>query len=366
MKYSTLALACIATATTTLLSPSAFAMGGKKPSPTVVGNLTIAADVPENQAKLFAKDLNMLSSMGSLRAHPEVLRLMHLNEVNGSSLQSWLGERVQYVIGEGTQLQKSAKSVQENYSFDNPDEMPDVESASNLTQQTGIFESGSGETKAIVVMSNQGSVLYYIGKANHVLVGLDIAGVGVVPVTSPRTGIIQIGEGHFLPLMRAVGRQEIDTPGNSVERLSTLFHEARHSDGHGKTLSFFHALCPAGHDFEGKNACDRNLNGPYTIGAWMQKTLGENCERCSIEEKEMLTLMSMDSFNRVLRSTPVSARVPSLSDEEATVLRKLCNLYAKYPDLFRDQLQECSSIGLHGPAQEIPSTEWDDAPEGRR
>ena len=131
------------------------------------------------------------------------------------------------------------------------------------------------------------------------LIGIKFRGVGRVPITSPRTGIIQIGDGLFHD---GFFREELpkDSVVRKVFRIQTFFHEARHSDGTGKSIGFLHALCPPGHAYAGVNACDRNSNGPYTVGALMIEQLEKACPNCSTLEKETLQMLKLDGRSRII------------------------------------------------------------------
>jgi hypothetical protein len=87
-------------------------------------------------------------------------------------------------------------------------------------------------------------------------------------------------------------------------RAETLFHEARHSDGHGKTLGFLHAKCPSYHDYAGLPACDLSTNGPYTIGALMFKYIMDSTADKSTEKtKKIQQLIYLDIANRTLSTS---------------------------------------------------------------
>lgn len=94
-------------------------------------------------------------------------------------------------------------------------------------------------------MTNIGAVLYQTGKDMGDLYSFRMDGIGSVVVKSPRTGILKIGSIYFNELyeddsMSASSLKFI----HSLYRMATLFHEARHSDGHGDSLGFFHVKCP--------------------------------------------------------------------------------------------------------------------------
>jgi hypothetical protein len=157
-----------------------------------------------------------------------------------------------------------------------------------------------------VVAVNIGAVIYNAGKMQDTLFEAMLPGLEkAVEVRSPRTGIIQIGAGLFQPLLGRFGWQgeDIDTEVSRLVRLGAIFHEARHSDGHGKSLTFPHAVCPEGHDYAGRVVCDRSLNGAYAVGGLVERDLLQQCRNCTVAEKEAFRLYTMDSFNRIIHVT---------------------------------------------------------------
>ena len=162
--------------------------------------------------------------------------------------------------------------------------------------------------KAMTVMSNIGSALYMGGKNKRQIFNMKISrglmrSAEKVSVISPRAGIIQIGEGLFAPEL-TINKDAPDAMINSIFRLSTFFHEARHSDGNGTSLAFSHAICPKGHAYEDEAACDESLNGSYTVGAVMLMEMAQGCgENCSEREKEILKVLILDDASRILKIT---------------------------------------------------------------
>lgn len=158
---------------------------------------------------------------------------------------------------------------------------------------------------------------------------------------------------------------------NSLGRMAVFFHEARHSDGNGKSLGFFHAVCPSGHDFQGSYACDRNLNGPYSIGAQMMKEFIKNCDECSVSEKEQMRLRYLDSMNRVLDNTPkikenVDAEITSLKLQletkkmiyqlEVVTGKPTLETYNSIINLEKELLAKAKELDA---IEFIPSVDWD-------
>lgn len=234
----------------------------------------------------------------------ENLKLLGLSSLNAATAEDWLEERVNYVIEENALsplkllLKKSIFVERENVNFPNPGILPHALATSHMSE----------EEEGIVVMSNIGAGLYMAGKAERKVYGMKISrgllksGLKVA-VESPRTGIIQIGEGLFAREV-TVNNNNPDSIANSINRLGTFFHEARHSDGNAKSLGFAHVKCPAGHDMEGAYACDENLNGPYTVGAVMTAEMLKGCnDSCTEREKEILKIIILDSQGRVLKTT---------------------------------------------------------------
>ena len=163
------------------------------------------------------------------------------------------------------------------------------------------------EEENLTVMTNIGTALYFNGKTKHQLLSFNLATgflkSSSILINSPRAGIIQIGAGLFDRRFN-INNNNIGSVANSINRLGTLFHEARHSDGHGESLGFAHAVCPKGHDLEGLNACDESLNGSYSVGAKAVNEMIDACQdECSARELEILKLTVLDSYNRVLPLT---------------------------------------------------------------
>lgn len=307
--------------------PKAHALGkGPTRLPEYSARIFFAEGVPSAQAIQLQSDLILLEKMQLWETHSKLMRTMHLERVTGPELRSWLEERVQLVVAENLDVKEATFRSPRAYDYESPTLFPDPDSVAGASEQRNVS----------VVMANVGTLVYWQGKRKGALLGMEIPAFGKVEIPSPRIGIIRIGKGLFFPLTHgsvfSFGKGFLDprTEANSLSRLSTLFHEARHSDGNGRSLGFFHTICPKGHSYAGYSACDRNLNGPYTVGAQILATFAKNCKTCSTEEREALRLSALDSFDRVIQIVPV--RSPKSEDRVHMVL----------------------------------STEWDDRPEGRR
>ncbi len=366
-----------------VLSTPAFALGKKKVTD-FSGKIIFSGDVPLNQVKDIQDDLKRLHDLTPGPDAPAMSawmqELLGIKKGDGPELELWLRDRVRYILGEDFNADHSVFVAREKHEYLNPFLMPVVEEAplgmtplqtesdgrhaarlltESLSPLPKIFNgSGFSDSGAVTVMSNFGSALYFTGKINGLLVGIKIPGAGEARVVSPRAGIIKIGAGLFKALVDAKDSTGV---GDSMSRLSTFFHEARHSDGNGASLSFLHAVCPKGHDLEHINACDRNLNGPYTVGGVIGRHLTELCEKCSVAEKEALRLSYLDSFGRVIRVTAADAQ-----PRHSLIYYNACLKFLSEPE---PAPKYCSVLSKLEPAPvdfDVDSRPWDDSPEGSR
>lgn len=314
--------------------------------------LQYAKSVPKSQRKQMNQDISLIRSLIVEDADQSATRLFK-TPVTGPHFEAWLAQRSRYVVPEDFKIDKNAEIIRVGYPFPNS-VLPSIE-------QGSARPGGGGNV--VTVMSNIGTAVYLAGKMQSTLLGVKIPGIGRVSATTPRIGVFQIGEGHFLPLLRRQGSSDSTGQANSLARLATFFHEARHSDGNAKSLGFVHGVCPAGHNYAGYNACDRAANGPYTIGAaFLKSVMNQNCGACSEAEKEALRITYMDSYSRVIG--PVNPN-PSIDDSLQATLRDTCALLIRLGTKTTELPSACSNLsapttGSNTTAQvEI----WDDAPE---
>ena len=195
-------------------------------------------------------------------------------ELSKENLGRWLGERVKAVVGEHYDLSRNAFGKEK------------------FVYKPEVF----AQEDAFIVMQNLGTAIYLAGKKKNILAGMYIAGKQFV-IDSPRVGILQFGPGHFNQrTVGSVGRT--NNLSSSFRRLSTIYHEARHSDGHGETLGFQHVNCLSG-NYQGQPACDKYSNGPYSAGLIILEKLAPLCDDCSYDEKEGLAMLIADLHTRV-------------------------------------------------------------------
>lgn len=256
----------------------------KFPMKTSVGRIHFDSSVTENEAGALVASLEHLAENRLLNSDPRLLRILNVDSGDGPTVRAWLEERVQLIVGESFKGNRF-KTVERDYTFENPGVMPDA-----------WRNRASEEKQGTLVMANYGALAYLEGKEKGMLFGLDTSTtLGTLRFTSPRTGMLIVGEG-LLKVVPAGNRLA-----ERAFQLSTLLHEARHSDGNGKSLAFVHAECPAGHSFEGVNACDEAGNGPYVIDALAMKSMLDTCLACSASERTIMEGQVTDSFGRVLK-----------------------------------------------------------------
>lgn len=217
-----------------------------------------------------------------------------MREITGSdeSAHQWLEDRVQYIVN-NIDYAKFEKTDLRGFQYPNP----------------GVYGSPDGQAETSeegpkVIMQNIGATFYTRGKQGNFLWQILGDGMGEKPITSPRTGILMVGEGLFMDPAKYTNYIKIF-------HLGTLLHEARHSDGNGKTAGFFHANCtsddPDQAPYKGKPACDRSTNGPYTVGALATLTLMNSCSECSEVEKNALYQRYLDFKSRVIYDSHTQA-----------------------------------------------------------
>ena len=279
----------------------------------VTSDIVLSKAIPSGLRNKIEQDLSVLDNFKfSSSISARTLEIMGLTTLNSQTASEWLNERVNYVVSEkalslfNLLINRNVSIERTNVDFPNQNVIP---YSSDFTSEILTGESNTKATEAaITVMSNIGSALYMGGKKQRQIFDMKISrgflrSSEKVSVISPRAGIIQIGEGLFAPEL-TINKESPDAMVNSIFRLATFFHEARHSDGNGKSLSFAHAICPKGHAYENEAACDESLNGSYTVGAQMLTELAKGCgDNCSVGEKEILKVLILDDASRILKIT---------------------------------------------------------------
>jgi len=283
-------------------------------SSSIASDIILSKSIKPKLRSGIEHDLNVLMNLKfNEPTSPEILSVMNLDKITNDALKGWLEERVNYVIEENAlsdlklKLKKVVFVERENVIFP---------TNTTTTKNSDPKAELEAEDDGFTVMSNTGAGLYLAGKRESKVYGLKISqGFFKKPIKalaeSPRVGIIQIGEGLFARQL-TINNENPNALANSLNRLATFFHEARHSDGNAESLAFIHSPCPRGHDYEGVLACDENLNGPYSVGANVLKEFIKTCSTdCSEREKEMLLIIALDSYGRVLKTNSKGLKTTS-------------------------------------------------------
>jgi acyl-CoA-binding protein len=316
-------------------------------------------DLPEDQRRSMEYDLAVLDRVVPKDddASAEAAKKMGIDgKLSATSLRAWLETRTHYIVPQDWDIQAAAK-VESMETYPNSDLMPDVETP---TKQASDGKGEPAKGTVTVVMANIGTAIYYWGKQSMSELSLDLGLRKRVKVLSPRLGLIKVGQGLFSERFR-IEKETADTNANALLRLATLFHESRHSDGNGKSLGFFHAVCAEG-KYAGYNACDRNRNGPYTVGANTLKGLLAQCDQCSVAAKESLRTQMLDSYSRVIQETSVPK-----SDLETTLLKAQVMLCDMNKQFGKPEADNCPALRAQLAASveptKVPTTDLDANPE---
>lgn len=246
------------------------------------GPLGISLDesVPPQQAQILSEDLEFLSEMQvPAPLFPHYLTIVGVTDFSATTLVQWLQQRVKVVVGENFNYDRlKVRAESRNY---NP----------------RILSRDKDEVSRIqTVMFNLGSWLYLNGKESSIVYSLPVVGTSVL-VTTPRVGIIQIGEGLFDA--NSVKSSDVRAEVNRLLRIAVFFHEARHGDSNGANAAFPHAKCVSG-DYKDKNSCENNLNGPYVVEAVLLHQFYYGCKSCTTPEYTQLQAFIYDNKSRIL------------------------------------------------------------------
>lgn len=248
--------------------------------------LKYEAGVLSERKAALDEAISVLYALAFKTDDPALRKIMKMQTVAPADLQNWLEARVRYVVDEDFSIMSAVYQVRSDFKYPYSKSLPNA-------------EQGLTQTASSTVMSNLGSAVYFAGKRHAKLLGVHLGGeIGDIRMTSPRVGLLKIGGGLFPELGENITKQNLWL---DIYRAGTLFHEARHSDGRGKTLSFMHAKCPDNSDYAGMSACDFAANGPYTIGARVQLNLMKNCAQCSERSKSVLQMIYLDFSSRILK-----------------------------------------------------------------
>jgi hypothetical protein len=255
---------------------------------TSVGRIHFDSGLSMKERGAFVSALDYLDAARVQNPDPALLATMKIPSFDRSTVRQWLEDRIQYIVPENVDSSRLA-TLETNYtSYENPDALPPA-----------IAPCRAQANEGHVVMSNIGALIYLVGKAKHVLFGVTADGLGTIRMTSPRSGVLQVGEGLFM-----VPAQYPNVL--RIFQLTTLIHESRHSDGNRETTGFLHEKCVTG-DYAGQAACDHNTNGPYEIEALATKAFMNSCATCSEKETQILKVLYADVASREIDDASTTA-----------------------------------------------------------
>lgn len=321
------------------------------------GGIDLDSSMPNSQIRTIKDDLKYLYSNPIKNVDPQFKSMASLPKVDGAHMYNWVYNRVKYIIGQDYKLYGRNLVKKTGHAFPATPLPPSVVNRSN--QYAGI-----------IIMANIGAELYLTGKRDKVLKGIKLDKKTVF-APSPRVGILQVGEGLFLE--RLLVNKEPHSEANKIKRLGTIFHEARHSDGHSEHIGFIHDDCPPGHALSGFAACEAYGNGSYSLEAVATKTMLLNCSTCSNEDKTKLSSAIADAFSRVVLRSHLKTEAQLL--EEMTTYKNVIEFYVSYNaknpteasikelERLRAKLKECEDQ-LKELKTPVVAKELDPKPEG--
>ena len=313
-------------------------------------------------------DFKLLKNLDfeSPKPSEELLKHFELKQLTDQSLSAWIGERVQFAVGEKHSRRYKFDFHSDEYEFSHP-ELAKIEDYN--------FDINNSSRRPIPIMSNLSASLYLAGKSTGRIYKAEIPTslfkkVEVI-LDSPRKGIISMNRHAFSKDFQISPRE--NSIADAINRLTVFAHEARHSDGAGIHQSFFHARCPKGHMYAGRLACDRNLNGPYFLQTLLYRDLIKRCISCKTEEKEALKLRMLDSISRVITETPNQEIDNSILDhlENLELTLSIKMLMAVDPVVIAETQQELKNVADKIKEEKlrinsvimIQSTNWPSKPE---
>lgn len=276
------------------------------------GGIDFHSSLPATQVRTLKQDFSYLYQNPIKETDPQFKSMASLAKVDGPNMYNWIYNRVKYVLGQSYDPRGKNTIKQKGHVFPSTPLPPSV-------------ANGNAQYWGVMIMYNMAAELYVTGKKDKTLMGLRLDD-GIVYAPSPRAGIVQVGEGLFLE--RLLVNKEPLSEANTIKRLGTIFHEARHGDGHSEHTGFIHTPCPTGHVLSGLEACEPYSNGSYSLEAVATKTMLMNCKTCSNEDKGKLTAAVADAFSRVIVRSHVKTETELLA--EIATYQQVIDFYVGY------------------------------------
>jgi hypothetical protein len=222
-----------------------------------VGSIDISCSFSDERRQVLVDDLRSLEGM-SFTARPateKLKRALGIDRLSGHTLFSWLERRARYLLA-------------------------------------GSFDARRARGTNQLAL-NYGAYRFYLAQSLELPTPrANIPGHGLLTIGGADVGLVRLSDGFFAVDPASAARYPHWA---RLSRLSTLIHEARHSDG------FQHQECPSGHPNAGRTLCDGE-EGPYAIEAYFLEAFADSCADCSQSEKLYLRIYSdLTLENNVLR-----------------------------------------------------------------
>ena len=283
-----------------------------------IGNIQFDPNMDAAHFKLLKDDFKLLDSLAPTEGQAAQLKnILKIQDVTSSSLTGWLEERVKFVVGESFNIKNVFRVSSTEMFWPEPP----------TPYHRELFSDFAISYDHTFSATNPGSNIYDYCEQGNKVCGLELDGVGLVQVKSPRIGFVQLFDKLFSDLSLSGDKSLKDRSQEDIfyriHRLSTIFHEARHSDGNKSspgvpadhalvkkdrsqnitrkgTRNFVHVMCPKGHELQDQYACDLSLNGPYKIQALIAEVLAKSCSTCSASTLSIIETYVSKLNNRLV------------------------------------------------------------------
>lgn len=238
-------------------------------------------ELSSSEAQKVSQDTSMIQSL-----ELDGSKVKYFSDIfsgtDAASVEHYLSERVHWIVSAKKDIDRTVVNL------------------------SSSLANGLETSNPQVVATNIGAAIWFSAIASgNPAAGMQI-GQDLVEIHSTRAGVIQLGDAYSSDLA------------DPLLRISTLVHEARHSDCTGgvskqdldllkagkdpirKDCGHLHADCPAGHPYAGYPACDDHPWGAYAVEADYMAAVAKYCLNCSAQDKKIATVVFADAASRVL------------------------------------------------------------------
>lgn len=253
---------------------------------------------------LVRADLNRIAETEFTESNPQGQFQAVFSGASGTAVLNYLDERINLIFGPREPVLTRTFRPEQMEESDNQD----------------TDEAPAG---AVIMANNQGVYLWLTALTRNISNAVFHAKTKNFPISSPRVGLIQLGQGYSLaktPDTKSSKGVEI----TFMDRLQTLVHEARHSDCTGgmersrienlkvgietnvldwvfkSSCGHPHTLCPQGHIMADLPACDNKPWGSYAVELIFASKFAKQCTKCSEAEKQIALAAESESLSRIM------------------------------------------------------------------